>query len=750
MSNSVATGVSEAVRNLPAAGPITRNYVEHELPPVKPLREVPENYVDRVVQDALGALAMPATNVTFEGMTQEEACGGCIPPDTTGAIGPSQYVQMTNSALSVYSKNGTRLSGPTAINQLFASLPADNACRVNNNGDPIVVYDQLADRWLLSQFAIPGGTGPNGGYHECIAISQSGDATGAYYLYDFFLSSTRFEDYPHIGLWPDAYYMMTHGFNTAGTAYLGAGAYAFEREKMLAGDPTARLVFFTLAGGNTSYGGHLPASLDGFTLPPAGAPNYFVEVDNAADFPATGAAMRIWKFHVDWTNPANSTFGVTTGGVNNSPNFIVPVADFVRPPCSLLGNRAYVMGCVPQLGDPSQLDPIGDRLMFRLAYRNFGDHEALVLTHTVVANSTTGQMGPRWYEVRDPGGSPTISQQSTFAPAGPTDPYRFLGSIAMDRAGDIAIGYSASSLAQFPSINYAGRLVSDPANALSQGEAVLQAGNGAQHGEAFAPQTGRWGDYSTITVDPVDDCTFWYTNEYYDNPAEPTANWHTRIGSFKFPSCTPRPVGFLTGTVVRDPDGNPIAGAKVTAGGYIAITSNGGVYQFSPLAPGTYTVTASATGYFPMSDPNVVLTNGNTTRKDFVLMRNLAEPTPTPPPLPGPLQNVNPPVLNDPGATTTSNHYGVSWSAAEVTTGLAKYVLEQSTDYVVSLFDNADGTAMPGDAASPWTRGNMTNPWIQDPAYRHSLPNSYYCNGEGSFGVDSSLTLKNAITIPAS
>src|ERR1700730_1070032 len=388
---SLYNGVSPALRDLTTTAPTARGEVESELRRVKLSRPVPEGFVDSIVQTSLGALAMPAPIRTFEGMNQSEGCGGCIPPDPNGAVGPTQYVQMVNSGVSVYDKSGTRLMGPIAINALWSGLPG--ACKDNNNGDPVVVYDQLADRWMLSQFAVP-----SANYHECIAISKTSDATGEYYVYDFPLSTTKFEDYPHFGLWPDAYYMSTHEFNVAGTAYLGAGAWAFERDRMLKGQP-AQMIYFSLGNGNTAFGGQLPASLDGFTLPPAGAPNYFAQVDNATDIPPI-AALRLWKFHVDWTTPANSSFGLA-----GQPNSITPVADFTRPSCSVAGNRAYVVGCVPQAGDPSQLDPIGDRLMHRLTYRNFCDHESLVLDNTVVANNTTMQMGPRWYEVRDPGGS---------------------------------------------------------------------------------------------------------------------------------------------------------------------------------------------------------------------------------------------------------------------------------------------------------------------------------------------------------
>ncbi|HEX8078419.1 MAG TPA: carboxypeptidase-like regulatory domain-containing protein, partial [Chthoniobacterales bacterium] len=749
---SSANGTSNAVRNLPIALPTGEHETEPALPPVKAKHPVPAGFVDFAAQTALAAMTMPAPLLTFEGQGSVDSGGGsaagciCLPPDTNGAVGPTQYVQMVNSVFSVYDKGGTRLSGPTNINELFAALPADSRCRATNDGDPVVVYDQLADRWLLSQFAVrddDGGT--NGPYSECVAISQTSDATGAYYVYDFKLSTTVFQDYPHFGLWPDAYYMATHQFNQAGTEYLGQAAWAFERDKMLNGQ-VAKLVYFDLGAlpppFDKGFGGQLPANLDGFTLPPAGAPNYFLEVDSAADT-GIGNNLRIWKFHVDWTNPGNSTFGLS-----GQPNSVIPITDFARPNCT-----ENLAGCVPQLGDESQLDPIGDRLMYRLAYRNFGDHEALVLNHTVVADATTGQMGPRWYEVRDPGGTPQVFQQSTFVPSGPTDLYRWMGSVAMDRGGNMAIGYSTSSSATFPSIAYAGRLAGDPVNSLAQGEAQMFAGSGPQHA---GPELSRWGDYSDLTVDPVDDCTFWFTTEYYSAEDVGPFLWRTRVGSFKFPQCTARPTGFLVGTVTENGSGNPILGAKVTAIGgglnYTAASAANGTYKFSPLPPGTYNVTASATGYFSSSTVVVSLSDGAATTQDFALVRNLAEPTPAPPAPKLPLQTVNPPVLNDPGATITTSDYNVTWSAAEVTSGLANYVIEQSTDYVNPLFDNADDAANPpGQAGSKWTSGAVNDPWIQNPAYSNSAPLSYNAQGEDSgfvVAIDTSLTLKSAITVP--
>jgi Dockerin type I domain len=539
-------GISGAVRDLPIAaanGP-RQIEVENGLLRVKPSHPVPAGFKDPARQTSPAAAAAPTPIANFEGQSANDSGCGCIPPDPNGAVGPTQYVAMENSIFSVYGKTtGNRLSGPTQINSLFSGLTG-SACADNNNGDPVVVYDRIADRWILSQFAVPGGSV---GYHECIAVSQTPDATGQYYVYDFLLSTTKFEDYPHIGLWPDAYYMMNHEFDPTSLSYVGAAVWAFERAKMLAGQP-AQMVGYDLGTVNIAFGGHLPASLDGANLPPAGAPGLFAEVDSSTDIPPT-AALRIWKFHVDWTTPSNTTFGLNGTG---QPNTITPVTDFARPNC-----MDYAEGCVPQLGDTFQLDPIGDRLMHRVAYRNFGDHEAIVLNHTVVSDSTTGQMGPRWYEVRDPGGTPVIYQQSTFVPTSQTDLlYRWMGSIAMDASGDIAIGYSTSSQASFPSIAYAGRLATDPLNTLAQGETQMFAGGGPEHGELFAPEFGRWGDYTALQVDPTDDCTFWYTNEYFAATDAPTGIWHTRIGSFKFPQCVPPVVPQLVSVVSEKTHGS--------------------------------------------------------------------------------------------------------------------------------------------------------------------------------------------------
>ena len=368
---------SIAVRDLPLlenAAPIT--YEVHEVLPVRaPYAPLQNPVTDPVRQATMGALAMPAPIATFEGMNQADGCGGCIPPDPNGAVGPNHFVEMVNSSYSVYSKTGTRLVGPVNINLLWQNLPG--RCQVNNDGDPIVVYDHLANRWLLSQFAVNGGNGP---FAQCIAVSTTADPTGTYYVYEF--DQDAFNDYPKLGVWPDAYYMTSNIFAGAGGTFSGAGAFAFERAKMLAGQP-ARMVFFDEGTVNSSFGGQNPTHLDG-QPPPAGAPDYFAEVDSQINSPTLGAdAMRLWKFHVDWSTPANSTFGVA-----GQPNYTLPVATWVPAQCIEAQGT-----CVQQLASPYTLDVLGDRLMFRTVYRNFGDHEALVLNHSVVADA---RVGVRW------------------------------------------------------------------------------------------------------------------------------------------------------------------------------------------------------------------------------------------------------------------------------------------------------------------------------------------------------------------
>lgn len=488
--------VSPPVRDLPT-------FTEAPGLRVKPLRRPQE--APATSPQAPGALQTSVTlavattaGLNFAGVGNGDYgfAPNAAPPDTNGAVGATQYVQWVNESFAVFDKTtGALVKGPVAGNQLFQGLGPTHPCFVNNDGDPIAQYDKLAGRWVLTQFSVTGGPP----FYQCVAVSQTSDATGAYNVYAF--SEPNFNDYPKLGVWPDAYYVTFNMFS--GNSFVGARACAFDRSAMLAGG-TATQICFQLS---SSFGSLLPSDLDGATAPPAGSPNFLLNFGTNS--------LNLWKFHVDFVTPANSTLAGPTN---------IGVASF----STACGGGT----CVPQPSTSQKLDSLGDRLMYRLAYRNFASavpaHESLVVNHSVFVSKARNKEvdAVRWYEIRNPNGTPTVFQQGTFAPDSTT---RWMGSIAMDKVGDIAVGYSASSSSVFPSIRYTGRLPGDPLGTL-EAETTLQAGNGSQ-----LPNLNRWGDYSAISVDPVDDCTFYYTTEYLK--ASGTFNWSTRIGSFKFPGC---------------------------------------------------------------------------------------------------------------------------------------------------------------------------------------------------------------------
>jgi hypothetical protein len=535
--------------------------------------------VDTVVQSIASSPSIPAATRNFEGIGFPGVSCNCAPPDTNGEAGATQYVQIVNEGYQVWDKaTGASVLGPVGITTIWSGFAG--VCSTAGDGDPVVLYDQLAGRWLVSQFA--GASVPT---DECIAISTSSDATGSYNRYDFHLGSNFF-DYPHLAVWPDGYYMSDNVFNSAGTAYLGPQPFVFDRAKMLLGQAAT---FQTLSAPiGSSIDPILPADVDGSTAPPANAPETFVR------WPGAGA-YQTYHYHVDWVTPANSTW--TT--------FASPVAAGFTQACGA------TRSCVPELGGGA-LDGLADRLMFRLAYRNFGDHESVVGNYTV---SSGGVTGIRWFELRGVTAGPeTVFQESTYQP---DSTWRWMGSAAMDHVGDIAIGFSASSSAINPQIRYAGRLVTDALNTLGQGEATLFSGTGSQTGT-----NSRWGDYSDMTIDPVDDCTFWFTTEYYTITT--SFSWHTRIGSFTLPGCSgtpPPPPGSITGHVTDSSTSAAIAGATVSiSGGSPTTTDSAGAYTFSNLTPASYTVTASKSGYTTSAPATVTVTSGNTATQNFSLV----------------------------------------------------------------------------------------------------------------------------------
>jgi hypothetical protein len=495
--------VSRSLREMPVIPP-TEEEGEWRLHPVKlirPPRPVPRGWIDPLAGPTLAAAAPAPLVATTPGLSVDGVGVGLgsfsptgAPPDTNGAPGATQYVQWVNTSFAVFDKStGALVYGPAAGNSLWQGF--GGPCETTNSGDPVVLYDKAAGRWVMTQFSI---NQPTSQFYQCVAVSTTSDATGTWRRFAY--SFAGFNDYPKGGVWPDGYYLTFNMFNAAGTSFTGARVCALDRNQMItaAGTP-GPIQCFQLSA---TYGGLLPADLDGATPPPAGSPSYVVAFDDA-----TNDGLNLWTFHVDWANSANSTL---TG-----PTKITTAA--FSPACG--GGT-----CIPQPGTTQQLDSLADRLMFRLAYRNFGSYESLVVNHSVSVGSAAS--GVRWYEVRSPGGTPTLFQSGTFSPDATA---RWMGSIAQDRQGNMLLGYSVSSGSVRPGIRYTGRLASDAPGTM-QTENTLTAGVGSQTGSL-----SRWGDYSAMTIDPVDDCTFWYTNQYLKTTG--SFNWSTRVGSFKFPGC---------------------------------------------------------------------------------------------------------------------------------------------------------------------------------------------------------------------
>ncbi len=464
---------------------------------------------------------IPNTLANFGGMGGL----GSTPPDPNGDIGPNHYVQMVNSRFQIFTRAGVSVYGPSNINTLFANF--GGPCQLENAGDPVILYDQFADRWLLSQFT--DGTGP---FFNCVAISTTGDPTGTYYRYAF--ETPAFPDYPKYGIWPTAYFLNTRE-NGGGVL----GNIALDRAAMIAGNANAQMVRFTVVQGGSGPNGLLPADVDGFGLPAVGTPGFFVGTSDN-DIGAAADALQIYRFDVNWVTPANSTF---TGPVT------LPIAAFDTVfPCTPTSRQ-----CIPQPGTTTRVDILSyrQRPTFRLAYRNFGTHESLVTTQSVEASA--GIAGMRWWEIRDPNGTPVIHQQGTYGPGTTDGIHRWMGSIAMDRLGNMGLGYSVSNgnvVGQgevYPGIRYTGRLASDPLGTMPQGEGVIVNGGGSQLSTA-----NRWGDYTSMNIDPLDDCTFWYTNEYY--AATSNTAYATRVASFRFPDCvsTRKPFADFDGDLKTD------------------------------------------------------------------------------------------------------------------------------------------------------------------------------------------------------
>ncbi len=469
--------------------------------------------------------AFPIAN--FEGLSNQDnqdLFGGRVnPPDPIGDVGPNDYVQMTNLAFAVYDKAGNRRLGPASIGDLWAGFEVPDCA--DPSGDPVVIHDQFADRWILTQFTTRGLDDPSLPYFNCVAISTSGDPTGSYHRYAF-TSGFNFPDYPKYGVWSDTYALTTREFGP--TTEYGIGVYGLEKNKMLRGLP-ARAVSFFIDGNDPELlplvgDGLLPADVDGRRRPPAGSSIPLVGTqDDDGPYGATSDAVNIWDLSVRWTRRGVAALDLADQ---------LPVAGFDSAfPCG-----PSPRDCLPQPGisDPAQyLDILSyrQRPTWRLAYRNFGDHESLVTNQSVEA--APGQAGVRWYEMRRKGSGYSVHDQGTFAPDDGVN--RWMGSAAQDRRGNIGVGYSVvNGTDVFPGIRFTGRFRDDPPGVMGLREGVIRPGTGVQ-----TSTNSRWGDYSSMNVDPADDCTFWYVNEYYsaEGQAVSDVGWQTRIASFKMPGC---------------------------------------------------------------------------------------------------------------------------------------------------------------------------------------------------------------------
>jgi hypothetical protein len=482
--HDISMSLLDMIRFYPQPNPPFQPWVRPELP--IPPRAYPAHVTDPVLQTSSGLAPLAATlGLNFEGNDFDTVCN-CAPPDTNGAVGTTQYVQLVNTVFTVYNKaNGAVIAGPTATNTLWSGF--GGTCQTANDGDGTVAFDKLANRWVFQQFVVR--TTP---FMECIAVSQTSDATGAYNRYAFSFGNSNFPDYPKFAVWPDAYYASFNIFLN-GQIFTGPDACAYDRSNMLTGAAARPMQCFQQSSALNPL---LPSDLDGTTAPPAGEPNFFMT------FGSSGV-LQLFKYHVDFGTPANSTF---TGPTN------ISVAAFTPAPST-----------VAQPSPGEALDTLSDRPMYRMFYRNFGTHESVGFNHSVGNPS-----GIRWYEIQNPNGTPIVAQQGTFSPDSSN---RWMGSTAMDSAGDQAIGYSvvSSSAGLDPTVRIAGRTPSDPAGTM-EAELNVVTGTGVQQ----ATQN-RWGDYSALQVDPVDDCTFWYTQEYERTTG--SFNWSTRIANFKFASC---------------------------------------------------------------------------------------------------------------------------------------------------------------------------------------------------------------------
>ncbi|MDQ1349988.1 MAG: hypothetical protein QG657_289 [Acidobacteriota bacterium] len=436
-------------------------------------------------------LAMPAPIKSYDGMNFTSNGAGW-PPVTNGDIGPNHYVHTVNTSIGIYNKSTGALISATTFNNFFGGAGITGTpCDANNNGDPIVLYDQYAQRWFILDFAWAPST-TDGSYFS-IAASQTSDPTGAWWQYAFRADSTLMNDYPKCGIWHNGIYITANMFQFSGS-YQYAKIWAIKKPDIYNGTLTAQYV---TDSGTFAYS-ILPSNAKGTTAPASTSPNYMYALDASEYGAGHSDAIKVWKYAVNWTTPSSTTW---TG-----PSSMATAA------------FGLVSTGVAQSGTSIALDSLYGRLMYSAIYRKFTSNESVYLCHVAESGSNRAM---RWYEIRIASGTSSIYQQGTYSP---DTKHRWMGSIAADKNGNIAMGYSVSSSSMYPAIRYCGRLATDTLGIMGRGEATLIAGSGSQ------TTYNRWGDYSMLSIDPADDETFWYTTEYLTSTG---TVWRTRFGAFK-------------------------------------------------------------------------------------------------------------------------------------------------------------------------------------------------------------------------
>jgi Fibronectin type III domain len=599
-----------------AAVPSQRPYLPLLTPPKETKSPVPAAQPE--FQSANVPMApAPAPSQNFAGLSYSDSCvggqcGAGWPPDTNGDVGLNYYIQAVNDAYAIYDKTSGVLQASFTEDSLFSGGHTGTVCDTDSEGDPVVLYDQLANRWILTNFAFGFDKSgkPTSPFYQCIAVSKTGDpVAGGWWLYAVQMDpggtglppAGTMNDYPKFGIWPDCLYMSSNEFTMPRESFAGTAFASFSRSDMYSGLPLTWSLGFLPYPQNAVFT-MIPSNLLGSSqssLPPPGTPNYFVS-----------ESITAYDFEVrEFTAGPNCGDGGTLG----SPAYVSQTS-YTSPNSDI----------VPQLNTTTMLDSLGDRLMQKVQYRRVGGTESLWIVHSVQA-STSSTVRPQWAQINVTGGTvvSTPVQQQIYAPD--TTLYRWMGSIAADSQGNAALGYSTSSDAVYPGIAWSGRLAGDPLNSLSQTETQVMAGGGSQNNSCGGGACSRWGDYSSMSVDPLDDCTFWYTNEYYDSPSNGNlGNWHTRIASFKFPSCVPSSLpGAPTGVTATPGESQASVSFTPPAsdGGsgiiYYTVTSDpGGITVSGPSSPiiitgltngVSYTFTVKATngvGTGPASDPS--------------------------------------------------------------------------------------------------------------------------------------------------